>query len=96
MTPELKAIGWCVLVIEDRLQEKTVSGISLPQMSQMPPCTGRVLSIGPDALKEYPELRVGFRVHFKPVAFREGRRFEWRGLKLRALEHDELLALVGS
>lgn len=96
MTPELKAIGWCVLVVEDKLQEKTVSGIALPQMSQIPPCTGRIQSIGPEALEEYPELRVGFRVHFKPCAFREGRRFEWNGKVMRALERDELLALVGS
>ena len=91
MIDELRAIGWTVLVIEDPLQEQTQSGIALPQMSPLPPSTGRVYSIGSEAHKEHPEIQVGARLHFKPFG---GREFLWRDTKMRALGRDDVLALV--
>jgi co-chaperonin GroES (HSP10) len=91
MTDELRAIGWSILVIEDRPVEKTGSGIELAQMSRLPPCTGRVFSIGAEAKKEHPEIHVGARLHFKPFG---GRAIEWRELKFRVLGREDTLALV--
>jgi co-chaperonin GroES (HSP10) len=93
MTDELRAVGWSILVIEDKPAEKTNSGIELPKMSRLPPCTGRVFSVGSEAHKEHPEIQVGSRLHFKPFG---GRTVEWRERKFRVLGREDALALVYS
>ena len=91
MNGELQAVGWSVLVIEDKPLKKTVSGIDLAVMSRLPPCTGHIYSIGETVKIQYPELRPGQRVYFKPFG---GREFVWKGLKFRALAREDLMALV--
>jgi co-chaperonin GroES (HSP10) len=93
MTGQLRAIGWNVLVIEDKPAEKTNSGLALPQMSRLPPCTGRIFSIGEAAKKEHPELAPAKRVYFRPF---NGRELVWQGIRYRLLGRQEALALVES
>jgi co-chaperonin GroES (HSP10) len=93
MNDELRAVGWCVLVIEDKLLAKTASGINLAVMSRLPPCTGHIYSVGSDAQKEHPELCPGQWVHFKPFC---GREFSWRDLNFRAVAREDLLAIVST
>lgn len=93
MNGKLKALGWTVLVLEEKPSVKTNSGIHLPQMSQIPPSTGNVLSIGPLAAKDHPELKVGMRVHYRPFG---GREFKWEGKDYRFLLKEDLLAIVQS
>lgn len=87
----MKMIGWSVLVVPDPPQETTVSGIALAQRSRLPPSTGRIVSISDEALKTYPELRVGMRLHYKPFG---GTQIEWEGNPWKLLREEDVLAII--
>lgn len=91
---KLRPVGWKVIVVEDPPQKCTVSGIFLTPQSVMLPSTGRVVGVSRAAKREHPELHYGLRVHFKPLAYREGYRLRLLGLNIRVVCQDELLAIV--
>jgi len=91
MTDELRALGWGILVFEDKPLTKTGTGIELARMSRLPPCTGRIFSISDAAKKEHPELKPGERIHFKPFG---GQLIEWREIKMRLVGPEDTLAIV--
>ena len=84
-------LGWSVLVHEEPPAHATNSGILLANISRLPPCTGRVVAVSAAAHKEFPEITVGRRVHFKPFG---GLDFKRDGRHLRLLRREDTLALV--
>ena len=84
-------LGWSVLVHEEPPAHATNSGIRLAKISWLPPCTGRVVAVSAAAHKEFPEITVGRRVHFKPFG---GLDFKRDGRRLRLLRREDTLALV--
>lgn len=88
----LQALGRRVIVLVDRPPVKT-GKFHLPTVSQRPPSTGTVVSLGNEASKEQPALGAGARVFFRPY---QGQDIQFDGHLFRQLDISEVWALVGS
>ena len=87
----MRMIGWSILVEPRRVQTSTNSGLMLAPMSRLPPSTGRVMCISRAAAEEYPEIKLGAELHFKPFG---GHEFRWDGIEYRVLRREDALAIV--
>jgi chaperonin GroES len=94
---DLKPLGDRLLVKPVEQEEKTASGIILPETAKEKPQEGEVLAAGPGARKEDGEriemdVKVGDRVLYAKYA---GTEIKMDGQKYLILRESDILAIVG-
>jgi chaperonin GroES len=94
---DLKPLGDRLLVKPLEQEEKTASGIILPETAKEKPQEGEVLAAGPGARKEDGEriemdVKVGDRVLYAKYA---GTEIKMDGQKYLILRESDILAIVG-
>ena len=93
----LKPLGDRLLVKPIEQEEKTASGIILPETAKEKPQEGEVLAVGPGSRKEDGEriamdVAVGNRVLYAKYA---GTEIKMDGAKYLILRESDVLAIVG-
>ena len=93
----LKPLGDRLLVKPIEQEEKTASGIILPETAKEKPQEGEVLAVGPGSRKEDGEriamdVAVGNRVLYAKYA---GTEIKMDGTKYLILRESDVLAIVG-
>ena len=93
----LKPLGDRLLVKPIEQEEKTASGIILPETAKEKPQEGEVLAVGPGSRKEDGEriamdVAVGDRVLYAKYA---GTEIKMDGVKYLILRESDVLAIVG-
>jgi chaperonin GroES len=93
----LKPLGDRLLVKPIEQEEKTASGIILPETAKEKPQEGQVLAAGPGARKEdgvriEMDVKVGDRVLYAKYA---GTEIKMDGVKYLILRESDILAVVG-
>ncbi|HSN78335.1 MAG TPA: co-chaperone GroES [Anaerolineae bacterium] len=93
----LKPLGDRLLVKPIEQEEKTASGIILPETAKEKPQEGEVLAVGPGSRKEDGEriamdVAVGNRVLYAKYA---GTEIKMDGVKYLILRESDVLAIVG-
>ncbi len=93
----LKPLGDRLLVKPIEQEEKTASGIILPETAKEKPQEGEVLAVGPGSRKEDGEritmdVVVGNRVLYAKYA---GTEIKMDGVKYLILRESDVLAIVG-
>ena len=93
----LKPLGDRLLVKPIEQEEKTASGIILPETAKEKPQEGEVLSVGPGGRKEdgsriTMDVEVGNRVLYAKYA---GTEVKIDGVKYLILRESDVLAIVG-
>ena len=93
----LKPLGDRLLVKPIEQEEKTASGIILPETAKEKPQEGEVLAVGPGSRKEDGEriamdVVVGNRVLYAKYA---GTEIKMEGVKYLILRESDVLAIVG-
>lgn len=94
---KLRPLGDRVWVEPLEQEEKTASGIILPETAKEKPMEGRVLAVGPGARKEDGErapmdVQVGDKVLFAKYA---GTEIKHNGSKYLIMRESDLLAVIG-
>jgi chaperonin GroES len=94
---DLKPLGDRLLIKPLEQEEKTASGIILPETAKEKPQEGEVLAAGPGARKEDGEriemdVKVGDRVLYAKYA---GTEIKMDGQKYLILRESDILAIVG-
>jgi chaperonin GroES len=93
----LKPLGDRLLVKPIEQEEKTASGIILPETAKEKPQEGEVLAVGPGSRKEdgariAMDVAVGNRVLYAKYA---GTEIKMDGVKYLILRESDVLAIVG-
>lgn len=93
----LKPLGDRLLVKPIEQEEKTASGIILPETAKEKPQEGEVLAVGPGGRKEdgsriEMDVEVGNRVLYAKYA---GTEVKMDGVKYLILRESDVLAIVG-
>jgi chaperonin GroES len=93
----LKPLGDRLLVKPIEQEEKTASGIILPETAKEKPQEGEVLAVGPGSRKEdgsriEMDVAVGNRVLYAKYA---GTEIKMDGVKYLILRESDVLAIVG-
>jgi chaperonin GroES len=93
----LKPLGDRLLVKPIEQEEKTASGIILPETAKEKPQEGEVLAVGPGSRKEdgariAMDVAVGNRVLYAKYA---GTEIKMEGVKYLILRESDVLAIVG-
>ena len=93
----LKTLGDRLLVKPIEQEEKTASGIILPETAKEKPQEGEVLAVGPGGRKEdgsriAMDVEVGNRVLYAKYA---GTEVKMDGVKYLILRESDVLAIVG-
>jgi chaperonin GroES len=93
----LKPLGDRLLVKPIEQEEKTASGIILPETAKEKPQEGEVLAVGPGSRKEdgtriTMDVAVGDRVLYAKYA---GTEIKMDGVKYLILRESDVLAIVG-
>ena len=93
----LKPLGDRLLVKPIEQEEKTASGIILPETAKEKPQEGEVLAVGPGGRKEdgsriAMDVEVGDRVLYAKYA---GTEVKMDGVKYLILRESDVLAIVG-
>lgn len=93
----LKPLGDRLLVKPIEQEEKTASGIILPETAKEKPQEGEVLAVGPGSRKEdgsriSMDVAVGDRVLYAKYA---GTEIKMDGVKYLILRESDVLAIVG-
>jgi chaperonin GroES len=93
----LKPLGDRLLVKPIEQEEKTASGIILPETAKEKPQEGEVLAVGPGGRKEdgsriEMDVEVGDRVLYAKYA---GTEVKMDGVKYLILRESDVLAIVG-
>ena len=93
----LKPLGDRLLVKPIEQEEKTASGIILPETAKEKPQEGEVLAVGPGGRKEdgsriAMDVEVGNRVLYAKYA---GTEVKMYGVKYLILRESDVLAIVG-
>lgn len=91
----IKPLGARVLVKQEKLEEKTKSGIVIPSRSKEKPNWGTVVEVGPGEKKEDYEVKVtvkkGDRVIYRKYS---GTEVKVGDEKYLILDNDDLLAVL--
>ena len=85
---KITPIGRRILVVADKVEEKTAGGLVLP------PETGKVVKLGEGSFKGKPvhfDVKVGDRVYFKKYSPDE---VEIGGEKYLLLDQEDILAII--
>lgn len=93
---KLRPLGDRVWVEPIEQEERTASGIILPETAKEKPMEGKVLAVGPGARKENGErapldVKIGDRVLFAKYA---GTEFKHEGAKYLLMRESDLLAII--
>jgi chaperonin GroES len=94
---QLRPLGDRVWVEPIEQEERTASGIILPETAKEKPMEGKILAVGPGGRKENGEripmdVKVGDRVLFAKYA---GTEFKHEGAKYLLMRESDLLAIIG-
>ncbi len=92
----LRPLGDRVWVEPIEQEERTASGIILPETAKEKPMEGKILAVGPGARKENGErapldVKIGDRVLFAKYA---GTEFKHEGAKYLLMRESDLLAII--
>lgn len=92
----LKPLMGYVLVEQDKAQEKTSSGLYLPETAQEKPAQGVVLAIGTDLLLENGRMmtspvNIGDRVIYKKWG---GDEIRINGVEYKLVKFEDLMAIL--
>lgn len=80
-----------VLVKPAPVEEKTVSGIIIPDSAKEKPLVGEVLAIGNGTKDEEMVVKVGDKVLYGKYA---GTELEWKGEEYLVMRQSDILAIV--
>jgi chaperonin GroES len=93
---KIKPLGDRVVVRPIKAEEKTASGILIPETAREKSLKGEVIAVGPGALtkkgeRRPPDIKVGDKVLFERYA---GSKVELGGEELLILREEEILGRV--
>lgn len=87
----IKPLADRVLVKPTPVEEKTVSGIIIPDSAKEKPLKGEVLAVGNGTKDEEMVVKVGDTVLYGKYA---GTELEWEGEKLLIMRQSDILAII--
>jgi chaperonin GroES len=87
----IKPLGDRVLVKPAPVEQKTVSGIIIPDSAKEKPLKGEVLAVGNGTKDEEMIVAVGNTVLYGKYA---GTELEWEGDKLLIMRQSDILAII--
>ena len=87
----IKPLADRVLVIPAPAEQKTVSGIIIPDSAKEKPLKGEVLAVGNGTKDETMEVAVGNTVLYGKYA---GTELEWEGEKYLIMRQSDILAII--
>lgn len=92
----LRPLMGYVLIEPDEAENKTASGLYLPETVQEKPAQGKVLAVGDDMVLENgrvvkPPVRVGERVVYKKWG---GDEIKHGGIEYKLVKFDDLMAVL--
>jgi chaperonin GroES len=93
----LKPLGDRVVIELIQTEEKTASGIVLPDTAKEKPQEGKVIAVGPGRVLDSgervtPEVKVGDRIIFSKYA---GTEVKYEGKEYLILRESDILAVIG-
>lgn len=88
---KIKPLSDRVLVQPAPAEEKTVSGIIIPDSAKEKPLKGKVLAAGEGTKDEKMEVKVGDNVLYGKYA---GTELEWEGEKYLIMRQSDILAII--
>jgi chaperonin GroES len=96
MANKLKPLAGYVLIEPSAKEEKTASGILLPDTAEEKPQEGKVLACGADSVEEGKTIKcpvkVGDKVIYKKWG---GNEIKVEGKELLLLKFEDLMAIIG-
>lgn len=87
MPTPIKPLGDRVVAVKEEAQEKTASGIYLPDSAKEHPVTAKVVAIGPDT----SQVKVGARILYKEYA---ATTIELDGVSYLVVKEEDIIATV--
>jgi len=87
----IKPLADRVLVKPTAVEEKTISGIIIPDSAKEKPLRGEVLAVGKGTKDEEMVVEVGNKVLFGKYA---GTELEWEGEKYLIMKQSDILAII--
>jgi len=87
----IKPLADRVLVKPTAAEEKTISGIIIPDSAKEKPLKGEVIAIGNGTKDEEMVVEVGNSVLFGKYA---GQELEWEGVKYLIMKQSDILAII--
>lgn len=87
----IKPLADRVLVKPAAAEEKTISGIIIPDSAKEKPLKGEVLAVGNGTKDEKMEVSVGNTVLYGKYA---GTELEWEGEKYLIMRQSDILAII--
>jgi len=87
----IKPLADRVLVKPAPAEEKTISGIIIPDSAKEKPLKGEVLAVGNGTKDEDMVVSVGNTVLFGKYA---GQELEWEGVKYLIMKQSDILAII--
>ena len=87
----IKPLADRVLVKPAQVEEKTISGIIIPDSAKEKPLKGEVLAVGKGTKDEVMEVAVGNSVLFGKYS---GQEIEWEGEKYLIMKQSDILAII--
>ena len=87
----IKPLADRVLVLPVAAEEKTISGIIIPDSAKEKPLKGEVLAVGKGTKDEEMVVEVGNTVLYGKYA---GTELEWEGVKYLIMKQLDILAII--
>ena len=87
----IKPLADRVLVKPAPAEEKTISGIIIPDSAKEKPLEGEILAVGNDTKDEEMIVKVGNTVLYGKYA---GTELEWEGEKYLIMRQNDILAII--
>ena len=87
----IKPLADRVLVKPALAEEKTISGIIIPDSAKEKPLKGEVLAVGNGTKEEEMVVSVGDNVLYGKYA---GTELEWEGVKYLIMKQSDILAII--
>ncbi|MEI7503301.1 MAG: co-chaperone GroES [Paludibacter sp.] len=87
----IKPLADRVLVLPVAAEEKTISGIIIPDSAKEKPLKGEVLAVGKGTKDEEMVVEVGNTVLYGKYA---GTELEWEGVKYLIMKQSDILAII--
>jgi len=87
----IKPLADRVLVKPTAVEEKTISGIIIPDSAKEKPLRGEVVAVGKGTKDEEMVVEVGNKVLFGKYA---GTELEWEGEKYLIMKQSDILAII--
>ena len=91
MELKIKPIGTRVVVEADQAEEKTASGIYIPNTAKEKPQKGTVTAVGDDVKDESATVKVGDNVIFGKYS---GTELRWEGKDYLIMKENEIFGIL--